>query len=60
MTSISMLRSVLSVKVRVRFHCVDRFTGLIRFRVELRSGCDGRVSTRLCLRFRISWANTKM
>ena len=59
-TSISILQSVLSVKARVRFHCVGRFTGLIRFRVELRSGCDGRVSTRLYLRFRISWANTKM
>ena len=58
--SISMLRLVPSVKVRVRFHCVGTFTCLIWFRVELRSGCDGRVSTRLYLMFRISWANTKM
>ena len=58
--SIYMLRSVLSVKTRVRFHCVGRFTGLIQFRVQLWSGCDGRVSMRLCLRIRIRWTDTKM
>ena len=59
-TSISMVRLVLSVKARVRFHCVGRFTGLRRFGVELQSGCNGRVSTKLCLGFRIRWTDTKM
>ena len=59
-TSISMVRSVLSVKARVKFCGVGRFMGLIWFRVELHSGCDGRVSTRLCLRFNIWCTYTKM
>ena len=28
--------------------------------VELRYGCDVRVSASLCVRFRIKWADTKM
>ena len=50
--SISMLGSVLSDRGSVRFQCLRSFTGLIRFWVELRSGCDVRVTSRLWLRLR--------
>ena len=50
--SISMLGSVLSDRASVRDRCLRSFKGPIRFWLELGSGCDVRVTVRLCLRLR--------
>ena len=60
MTSISMLRSVLCARARVRVRCFFTFMGLIWFGVELGLGCDVSVDARLCLKYRNWWADTKV
>ena len=60
MISISMVRSVLCARARVRVRYLGRFMGLIWFWVELGTGCDVSVTVSLCLRYRNWWADTKV